>query len=78
MYQKISKRRLVEVEKLNELYSHLINLRTQEALNADFKNYTSYKFAELGRFDYSEQDCFDFHIVIPCFMFCIISSPWKF
>jgi len=64
VYQKISKRRLKEVDEFNELYTHLIKLRTEEAQNADFNNYTSYKFAELGRFDYNEQDCFDFHNAI--------------
>jgi oligoendopeptidase F len=31
------------------------------ALNAGFENYRDYKFAELGRFDYTKEDCFQFH-----------------
>ena len=31
------------------------------ALNAGFENYRNYKFRELGRFDYTPEDCFKFH-----------------
>ena len=31
------------------------------ALNAGFDNYRDYKFAEMGRFDYTKEDCFQFH-----------------
>ena len=39
----------------------LIGKRHQVALNAGFKNYRDYKFVELGRFDYTKEDCFRFH-----------------
>jgi oligoendopeptidase F len=61
VYRKIAERRLVDKESLNDLYSKLISLRHQIALNAGFKNYRDYKFAEMGRFDYTPQDCFNFH-----------------
>lgn len=61
VYRKIAERRLVDKESLNDLYSKLIGLRHQIALNAGFKNYRDYKFAEMGRFDYTPQDCFNFH-----------------
>jgi oligoendopeptidase F len=64
VYRKISQRRLTNVDELNELYSDLIQLRTEEAQNADFENFRDYKFAEMGRFDYSVKDCFDFHDAI--------------
>jgi oligoendopeptidase F len=60
-YLKIQARRLAEKDRLNELYSKLIKLRNQEAANAGFKSYTDYRFEELGRFDYTQQDCFQFH-----------------
>ena len=31
------------------------------AKNAGFENYRDYKFADLGRFDYTKEDCFQFH-----------------
>ena len=61
VYDKIQKRRTLDVDALNDLFTELIQLRHQVALNAGFKNYRDYKFDELGRFDYSIQDCFHFH-----------------
>ncbi|MCK6649946.1 MAG: M3 family oligoendopeptidase [Bacteroidia bacterium] len=61
VYHKIQERRSKDVDKLNELYSELIQLRHQVALNAGFKNYRDYKFEELGRFDYTVNDCYNFH-----------------
>jgi oligoendopeptidase F len=46
---------------LNELFNKLLERRHQVALNAGFKNYRDYKFKELGRFDYTAEDCFEFH-----------------
>ena len=61
VYCKIQERRSVDVDKLNELFSNLIQLRHQVALNSGFKNYRDYKFEELGRFDYTVNDCYNFH-----------------
>jgi oligoendopeptidase F len=61
VYKKIAERRYADKEALNDLYSKLIALRHQIALNAGFSNYRDYKFAEMGRFDYQPQACFDFH-----------------
>jgi oligoendopeptidase F len=61
VYRKINERRLQEKEQLNELYSKLIEKRNQIALNAGFANYRDYKFADLGRFDYTKEDCYQFH-----------------
>lgn len=61
VYFKIQERRLKDKDALNEMYSQLIEKRHQVALNAGFKNYRDYKFVEMGRFDYSKEDCFKFH-----------------
>ena len=61
VYRKISERRLQDKEKLDDLFTQLIAKRHQVALNAGFKNYRDYKFAEMGRFDYTKEDCFQFH-----------------
>jgi len=60
-YRKIQERRLEDTEPLNNIYSKLLEKRNQEARNAGFDNYRDYRFKELGRFDYTKQDCFDFH-----------------
>ncbi|OFY86366.1 MAG: oligoendopeptidase F [Bacteroidetes bacterium RIFCSPLOWO2_12_FULL_35_15] len=61
IYFKIQQRRNKDKEKLNDLFSELLQLRHQVALNAGFSNYRDYKFEELGRFDYTVKDCTDFH-----------------
>ena len=61
VYRKMQERRLQDRDALNDLYSKLIALRHQTALNAGFVNYRDYKFVELGRFDYTKEDCFRFH-----------------
>ncbi|MCW3081173.1 M3 family oligoendopeptidase [Segetibacter sp.] len=61
VYRKIHERRLQDKDGLNDLYSQLIQKRHQVALNAGFENYRDYKFAEMGRFDYTKEDCFSFH-----------------
>jgi oligoendopeptidase F len=61
VYRKIQERRLQDKEQLNDLFSKLVDLRHQVAKNAGFENYRDYKFADLGRFDYKKEDCFQFH-----------------
>ncbi|MFN8436172.1 MAG: M3 family oligoendopeptidase [Cytophagales bacterium] len=60
-YRLINERRLEEKDKLNQLYSELIALRHQIAQNAGFENFRDYMFKAMHRFDYTPQDCFDFH-----------------
>ena len=61
VYRKIYERRLKDKEELNDLYTSLVQKRHQVALNAGFSNYRDYKFIEMGRFDYTKEDCFRFH-----------------
>jgi oligoendopeptidase F len=64
VYLKIIERRLADNEALDQLFDELITLRHKVALNAGFANFRDYMFAALGRFDYTAQDCFDFHNAI--------------
>jgi oligoendopeptidase F len=61
VYRKIQDRRLEDTTALSSLYNQLIEKRNQEALNAGFENYRDFRFKELGRFDYTKEDCFQFH-----------------
>ena len=61
VYRKINERRSQDKRPLNELFSVLIQKRHQVARNAGFSNYRDYRFVELGRFDYTKEDCFQFH-----------------
>ena len=59
-YKKIWDRRLENKNELDELYTKLIKLRHQIAINAGFSNFRDYMFAALGRFDYTPDDCVNF------------------
>lgn len=61
VYRQIVFRRLDDKSSFDDLYNQLINLRDQVGKNANFKNFRDYMFAAMGRFDYTPQDCFDFH-----------------
>lgn len=59
-----------EQEKLDKLYDELLELRVQQAKNADFENYRDYKHQAMGRFSYTPEDLYQFHnavekVVIP-------------
>jgi oligoendopeptidase F len=64
VYRKLSARRLQDKETLDELFSKLIGLRHQVAKNANFDSFRDYMFKAYGRFDYTPQDCFNFHDAI--------------
>lgn len=60
-FNAMGKRRLHDKQKLEDLFDELLKLRHQVALNAGFENYRDYKFASMGRFDYTPADCEAFH-----------------
>src|SRR5690606_18870862 len=60
----ITSRRLEDKEQLDELFNKLRGLRQKVAENAGFQNFRDYMFEAMGRFDYSPEDCFQFHDAI--------------
>jgi oligoendopeptidase F len=64
VFGKTAARRLEDKAAFDTLYSALVAKRDQVAKNAGFANYRDYKFEELGRFDYTKEDCFQFHAAI--------------
>jgi oligoendopeptidase F len=68
IFEKISSRRKEDIDKLDSLYTELIQLRNKIAVNAGFENFRDYKFQSLGRFDYTKEDCFYFHESIEKFI----------
>ncbi len=64
VYEKIQHRRIQNKAELDELFSKLVKIRHQVAVNAGFENYRDYMFKALGRFDYTAEDCFNFHNAI--------------
>jgi len=63
-YHKIATRRLADKETLDQLFTKLIALRHRAATNAGQANFRDYMFKSYGRFDYTPQDCFNFHEAI--------------
>jgi oligoendopeptidase F len=63
-YEKIQAVRFDKVDELNGLFNELIQLRHQVAKNSGFNDFRDYMHQAMGRFDYSVQDCFDFHAAI--------------
>jgi oligoendopeptidase F len=61
VYRKINERRVQDKNELNNLFNTLIDKRNRIAKNAGFINFRDYKFKELGRFDYTKEECFQFH-----------------
>lgn len=60
----VAKRRLQEAEKFEQIFDELVRLRELIAKNAGFTNYRDYAFRARARFDYTPQDCYDFHSAI--------------
>ncbi|PWT75920.1 MAG: M3 family oligoendopeptidase [Bacteroidetes bacterium] len=74
VYKKVQERRLQDREALNNLYSTLVSKRDQVAKNAGFANYRDYKFVELGRFDYTKEDCFSFHEAVKQYIIPLVNK----
>ena len=57
----MSERRMQDQERMSEIFDELVTLRHQIALNAGFQSYTHYMFKAMHRFDYTIDDCLEFH-----------------
>jgi oligoendopeptidase F len=77
VYRKVNDRRIQDKEALNELYSKLIEKRHQVAINAGFTNYRDYKFKELGRFDYTKEDCYQFHDAVKQYVLPLVNAIYE-
>lgn len=61
IFRKVAERRMQDIDELNDLFNKLLERRQKVAVNAGFDNYRDYKFKALGRFDYTVEDCEQFH-----------------
>jgi len=77
VYRKIQERRLLDTDTFTSLYNQLIAKRNQEGLNAGFKNYRDYRFKELGRFDYTADDCYKFHDAVKQHVLPLVNEIYK-
>jgi len=60
----MNERRQQDTEKLESLFDTMVQKRHQMALNAGFNSYRDYMFKALGRYDYTAEDCKQFHAAI--------------
>ncbi|HEX7845851.1 MAG TPA: M3 family oligoendopeptidase [Chitinophagaceae bacterium] len=77
VYRKINDRRLQDKDELNKLYSTLLAKRHQVALNTGFENYRDFRFVELGRFDYTKEDCFRFHEAVKLHVMPLVNEVYE-
>jgi len=77
VYRKMLERRFEDKEALNDLYNQLIEKRNKEAINAGFANYRDYRFKELGRFDYTKEDCYQFHEAVKLHVIPLVNEIYK-
>jgi oligoendopeptidase F len=77
VYLKIQERRKQDETAMHDLYSSLIAKRHQIAINAGFDNYRDYKFKELGRFDYTKDDCFQFHEAVKLHVIPLVNDIYQ-
>lgn len=77
VYRKVNDRRIQDKEALNGLFTQLIEKRHQVAKNAGFDNYRDYKFKELGRFDYTKEDCYQFHEAVKQHVLPLVNTIYR-
>jgi oligoendopeptidase F len=77
VYRKIADRRLQDKDELNSLFTSLIQKRNKVAENAGYKNYCDFRFIELGRFDYTKEDCFQFHEAVKLHVMPLVNQIYE-
>ena len=60
-WKAVSERRFEDNERVSEIYDELIQIRHKMATNAGFEGFQQYMFASMHRFDYTIEDCLEFH-----------------
>jgi len=77
VYRKINERRLQDKKELNELFTNLLKKRHQVAINTGYENYRDYRFIELGRFDYTKEDCYQFHEAVKLHVMPLVNQIYE-
>ena len=76
VYEKINSRRKQDQESLDTLFDQLLALRHQVALNTGYRNFSEYMFDAMGRFDYTAEQCFNFHQSVEEFVVPLVEE-WE-
>lgn len=70
-------RLLQDAERLDEIFDKMLGLRQQIAANAGFENYSDYKFREYHRFDYTVNDCRQYHGAVEKLVVPVLARIYK-
>tara|TARA_B100000029_G_scaffold405265_1_gene405576 strand:+ start:1595 stop:3301 length:1707 start_codon:yes stop_codon:yes gene_type:complete len=57
----MTSRRMEDHERMSEIFDELVSIRHEMAQNAGFDSYTEFMFKAMHRFDYTVDDCLEFH-----------------
>lgn len=60
-YRAVDKVREEVIEEVESIFNEMVAKRHEMAKNAGHENYRDYMFEAMGRFDYTPQDCLNFH-----------------
>jgi oligoendopeptidase F len=63
-WRQMADRQLADRAPFNELWQKLLGLRRQMAANAGYDDYRAYRWQLLHRFDYTPENCAEFHAAI--------------
>jgi len=63
-WEKLANRQLADRQEINNQWEAFFTLRRKIAKNAGKSDFRAYRWQQLNRFDYTPQDCYDFHKAI--------------
>ena len=64
VFRLVTSRRLEDREAINRVWVKMLEVRERIAKNAGYENYRDWRWEYLQRFDYSPEDCLEFHEAI--------------
>ena len=77
VYRKMQERRLQDTENLDTLFDKLVSIRDKIAANAGYQSYSDYRFRELGRFDYTKDECYKFHEAVKQHVLPLVNKIYR-
>ena len=59
------------------LFSSLVTKASPGSNEYRFENYRDYRFLELGRFDYTKEDCYQFHEAVKLHVMPLVNQIYE-
>ncbi len=76
-WEKIAERRLQDLLELDSIFNELVRLRHRQARNAGFEHFWDYGFRKRERFDYTTEDCLQFHQAVERYVVPLLREVQK-